>query len=68
MYYIVFVVFSAGLFGVVWGFFPETRGYSLGRIAMVFKCDWAAVMDTIPEIAGKGVGRGNVHVEETKTG
>jgi hypothetical protein len=35
---------------------------------MVFKCGWAAVRNTIPDIAGKGVGRGNMDVEETKAG
>jgi hypothetical protein len=54
----VFVVLSAGLFGVVWGFFPETKGHGLEEIATVFKGDQAAVRNTIPEIAGKGVGRG----------
>jgi hypothetical protein len=38
------------------------------EIATVFEGDRAAVMNTIPEIAGKGVGRGNVDVEETKAG
>ena len=40
VYYIVCVVLNAGLFGVVWGFFPETRGYSLeenGRLQRYLK-------------------------------
>lgn len=60
------VVFDAELFGVVWGFFPETKGRGLEEIATAFECDWAAVRNTIPDIAEKGVGRGNMHIEEAK--
>jgi hypothetical protein len=58
VYYIVSIALNAGLFGVVWGLFPETRGYSLEEIATVFECDRAVVKNTIPDIAGKGGWKG----------
>jgi hypothetical protein len=38
----------------------------LEEIATAFEGDRAAVRNVIPDIAEKGVGGGNVHVEETK--
>ena len=53
-YYILFCVLNAVLFVIIWFFFPETKGYSLEEIAMVFESEQAAVRNAIPETLEKG--------------
>jgi len=49
-YYIVFCVLNAVLFIVVWGFFPETKGWSLEEVGRMFDGDKDKVgeRNTIP--------------------
>jgi len=62
-YYTVFCVINAVFFVVVWFVFPETKGYTLEEIAIVFEGKDAAVNHAVEACVKNEDGYGVVQVE-----
>lgn len=62
-YYLVFCVTNASLFMIVWLVFPETKGYSLEEIALIFEGD-RAVVKNVGFLEKGEITLKNVQIEE----
>lgn len=65
-YYIVFLALDCVWLGLIYCFFPETKGYSLEELAMLFDSEADEVVLNGQKAAGEsaGVGSDNEGVEE----